>query len=120
MFSKMSNQDKRSCIQDALRLIYQIAPGIGLAEYYSIFPDNDVLNALEKPLNYKTRYIALKIAFNFLKTTDLRFKIIISPAIFIEFSDSHAFDDHNSFNKSMLYIERTAIYRNLYKITLTL
>lgn len=102
-----SDEGKRSCIREALRLCHQIALGVGLGEPYYLILDNDVLNALQKPNIYRVRYIALILLFRAIKNQNRNFRIAINPAIFFEFNGEEAFQNTESFEIGWTILERT-------------
>lgn len=109
-FSLESQDITITCLHD---LYEQISLGIGTAKEYYLFLDNDVLNAIQKPLVYKERYVALSILFGFLRTSNLDFKITITPTIFIEFSEEWCLTNLDAFNLSIKFLSDTVMKTGL-------
>ncbi len=105
--SKFSNDEISDCLGYTVRLISQIQLGYGLSEPYYLFLDNDVLNALRKPNQYKIRYVALIAVFKALNHHHSEFKVAINPAIFFEFNRSSVLTSERDFDNGWYQLIRS-------------
>ncbi|MFJ2366007.1 hypothetical protein ACIPIN_20260 [Pseudomonas sp. NPDC087697] len=106
-FASMELDQKNRVTFEVTELLIQVSLGVGLPQPYYLVIDNDVLNALQKPDEYRERYVALMLLFDYIRRSELDFRSAITPVIFIEFSEKDALTTADAFNIAMKHLHQT-------------
>lgn len=101
LYQSLDAEQKSQVIVTALRICAQVATGFALPSPYYLVLDNDVLNALQKPEQTIVRNVVLSIFFEFIRQTEEKVTIVVTPLTLKEFSLEDPFTSEAFFKKAM-------------------